>query len=390
MRKSNVAKLIATIVVLAFVGLSCGESKEPAPTATPKAQPKAPTEAEQQAKAGPKAVAGEKTKAEVSEKKTSEAKPKAHGSAKKRAAKPLKIGVMPKLIGIDFFNATEVGAKKAGKELGVPVRFDGPVTNDVTLQAQMLETWIAKRFDAIAVAPNAPDAIAPALRKARKRGIKVITWDADSLPGARDFFVNQCTAPSVAKTLMDVMAEGAGEDAKYIILTGSLTAANQNIWMAEMEKYRQAKYPNMTNLSETPKVSEEDQALATQVTTDCLKAYPDLQGIFAITSVALPGAAEGLRKAGAADRVFLTGLATPNAMKTYIMDGTVKRFVLWNPVDLGYLAVYAAAAAARGELEPGVKSFRAGHLGEVKVKRDQIILGDPIIFDKNNIDQFDF
>jgi len=304
--------------------------------------------------------------------------------------KPLKIGVMPKLIGIDFFNATEKGAVQAGKELGVTVDFDGPVTNDVTLQAQMLETWIAKKYDAIAIAPNAPDAIAPVLERARKRGISVITWDADALPDARDFFVNQCTAASVAKSLMDVMVDGIGPDGKYLILTGSLTAANQNIWMAEMEKYRQATYPNLTNLSETPKASEEDQALATQVTADCLKAYPDLEGIFAITSVALPGAAEGLRKAEAADRVFLTGLATPKMMRDYVMDGTVKRFVLWNPVDLGYLAVYAAAAVAKGELEPGATSLTAGRLGDVQVQGTEIILGDPLVFDKDNIGQFDF
>ncbi|MBI4556996.1 MAG: substrate-binding domain-containing protein [Candidatus Hydrogenedentes bacterium] len=306
------------------------------------------------------------------------------------AKKPTSIGVMPKKKGIDFFNATEIGAKEAGRELGITVDFDGPVTNDVTLQAQMIETWIAKKYDAIAVAPNDPEAIAPVLQKARKRGIKVIAWDADARKDAREYFVNQCTSASVAKTLMDVMAQGVGPEAKYIIVTGSLTAANQNIWMDEMEQYRRTAYPKMSNLSETPKATEEDQEMATQVTTDCLKAYPDLQGIFAITSVALPGAAEALRKAGAADRVFLTGLATPKAMREYVKDGTVKRFVLWNPVDLGYLATYAAIALTRGELQTGATTFKAGRLGEVKVQDSEMILGDPIIFDANNIDAFNF
>lgn len=302
----------------------------------------------------------------------------------------LRIGVMPKLIGIDFFNACEAGAKKAGAELGVTVDFDGPVTSDVTLQAQMLETWIAKKYDAIAIAPNDKAAIAPVLQKARKRGIKVIAWDADAAENARDFFVNQCSAESVAKSLMDLMAQGAGPDAKYIIVTGTLTADNQNRWMAEMEKYRQTAYPNMKNLSDTPKAPGEDQAMATQVTADCLKAYPDLKGIFAITSVALPGAAEALRKAGMADKVFLTGLATPKMMRDYVNDGTVKRFVLWNPVDLGYLAVYAAVATAKGELKPGATVFNAGHLADVKVNGSEILLGQPIVFDKENIGRFDF
>ncbi|MBI5091561.1 MAG: substrate-binding domain-containing protein [Candidatus Hydrogenedentes bacterium] len=304
--------------------------------------------------------------------------------------KKMTVGVMPKLKGIDFFNAAQKGAEEAGKELGVTIVFDGPVTNDVTLQAQMLDTWIAKKFDAIAIAPNDPDAIAPALAKARKRGIKVITWDSDARKDARDLFVNQCTSASVAKSLMDVLAKGAGPEAKYLIITGSLTASNQNIWMKEMDKYRQTAYPKMLNLSATPKASEEDQALATQVAADSLKAYPNLQGILAITSVALPGAAEAVRKAGVADKVFLTGLATPKAMRDYVKDGTVKQFVLWSPVDLGYLAVQAGVASAKGELKPGQPTFKAGRVGEVKLDGDMVILGEPVVFDKSNIDKYDF
>jgi ABC-type sugar transport system substrate-binding protein len=304
-------------------------------------------------------------------------------------AEPIKIGVMPKLVGIDYFNACEKGVREAAAELGVEVEYDGPTTNDVSRQTAMVEAWIARKFDVIAIAPNDPNAIAPALRKARKRGIKVITWDADSDENARDYFINQAENSAIAKTLMDVMAEGIGEDGKYIILTGSLTAANQNIWMEEMEKYRKEHYPNLTNLSEAPKASQEDQALATRVTTDILKSYPDVQGIFAITSVALPGAAEALRKAQAGDRVFLTGLSTPNSMREYIKDGTLKKMVLWNPVDLGYLTVQTAKALAEGNLE-GKDSFEAGRLGKVDIRGTEILLGEPLVFTAENIDEFDF
>jgi rhamnose transport system substrate-binding protein len=181
-----------------------------------------------------------------------------------------------------------------------------------------------------------------------------------------------------------------GPEAKYIIVTGSLTAANQNIWMAEMEKYRAGGVPKDDQPLRDAQGLEEDQALATQVTTDSLKAYPDLQGIFAITSVALPGAAEALRKAGVADKVFLTGLATPKAMSQYVKDDTCRKFVLWNPEDLGYLAVYAAVASVKGTLQAGADGFEAGKLGKVQVKGDEILLGTPLVFDKANIDQFNF
>ena len=302
----------------------------------------------------------------------------------------LVIGVMPKLVGIGFFNAAQRGIEEAGHELGVQIDYDGPTTGDVEQQSRLADTWVARRYDAIAIAPNDPDAIAPVLSRARARNMDVITWDADAQPDARDWFVNQATAASVAHTLMDLMAENAGEDAKYIIITGSLTAANQNIWMEEMEQYRQEQYPDMVNLTPTPIAPGEDQARATQMAADALTTYTELDGIFAITSVALPGAAEALRRAGMADAVFLTGLATPNDMREYVKDGTVTRFALWNPVDLGYLAVHAAVASVRGDLTPGMEVFNAGRLGAVSVVDDEILLGPPMVFDADNIDDYDF
>ena len=194
----------------------------------------------------------------------------------------------------------------------------------------------------------------------------------------------------MAETLVDIMAEGIGPEGKHLFLTGSLTAVNQNIWMERMETYRRQKYPRMKNLAETPKASEEDQALATQVTIDVLKSYAELDGIYAMTSVALPGAAEALRKEKAHDRVFLTGLSTPNSMRQYVKQGVVKKFVLWNPVDLGYLTVYAAKGVAEGSITEETSSFAAGRLGRIRITDREVLLGDPMVFYAGNIDAFDF
>jgi hypothetical protein len=64
--------------------------------------------------------------------------------------------------------------------------------------------------------------------------------------------------------------------------------------------------------------------------------------------------------------------------------------VLWNTKDLGYLAVLAPAALVRGTLRPGATTLSAGRLGVVKIEGDQIILGAPVIFRKDNIDRFNF
>ncbi|MGI8907974.1 MAG: autoinducer 2 ABC transporter substrate-binding protein [Candidatus Sumerlaeaceae bacterium] len=299
--------------------------------------------------------------------------------------KKLTIAVMPKLVGIDYFNAVQKGAEEAAKEIGAELIWDGPTENDVTKQAEMIDTWIARKVDVIAVAPNDPHALAPTLKKAQKRGIKVLTYDADSDADSRSYFVNQATAEAIGFGLVDVIAEQISGKGEVAIVTGSMTADNQNTWMKHMDE-RMKKYPEMKKVIVKP--SEENQQLAVSVTKDLLKAYPDLKGIFAITSVALPGAALALKEAGASGKVALTGLSTPKSMVQHVDNGSVKTFLLWNPVDLGYLTVQTAKAVATGQ-KLGDK-ISAGRLGDKQVKGTEVLLGDPMRFSKENVHQFQF
>jgi len=298
----------------------------------------------------------------------------------------LQIAMMPKLVGIDYFNAVQQGAQEAAKEIGANLIWDGPVSADVSKQIEMLDTWIARKVDVIAVAPNDPNALSPTLEKARKRDIKVITYDADSTPESRDYFVNQATAQSIGYSLVDEMAEQIGGAGEVAIVTGSMTADNQNQWIAQMKDRMVAKYPDMKLV--TVKPSEEDQQLATQVTQDLLKAYPDLKGVFGITSVAFPGAALAVQQAQKSGQVAVVGLATPKAMKEYVENGTVKTVILWNPVDLGYLTVQLAGKIGNGDNISD--SFKAGRLGDVQVSGTQVLLGEPMKFNKENISQYNF
>ena len=75
------------------------------------------------------------------------------------------------------------------------------------------------------------------------------------------------------------------------------------------------------------------------------------------------------------------GLATPNAMKPYVEKGRVKSVVLWNPVDLGYVATHVLRSVADGTLQPGATTIING---------SEILLGAPYVFNKDNIGQFDF
>lgn len=312
-------------------------------------------------------------------------------SASERSDKKVKICLLPKKKGVPYFTTCAKGAEEAAKELGnVELIYDGPTDGSPEKAASMIDRWALQGVDVIAVSPNDPEVLGQAMKKARAKGVKMITWDADAGTEAREFMVNQATAKDIGFALVDAMAKDIGGDepeGEVAIVTASLTAANQNEWIKYM-KERLAKYPKLKLVATNP--SNEDQRLAFSVSQDLMKAHPNLKGIFGISSVAFPGAAEAVKQAGKTGKVLVTGLATPNDMKAYVKEGVVKSVVLWNTIDLGYLTVHAAEALANGKLKAGDKTIKAGRLGEKVIEGDQILLGKILIFTKDNIDQFDF
>jgi len=305
--------------------------------------------------------------------------------------KKVTICMLPKKKGLPYFTTCAKGAEEAAKELGnVELIYDGPTDGSPEKAASMVDRWVLQKVDVIAVSPNDPEVLGQAMKKARQKGIRVITWDADAAPDTREFMVNQATAEDIGNALVDAMARdigGAEPEGEVAIITATLTAANQNEWIKFM-KERLKKYPKLSLIAVNP--SNEDQRLAFQIAQDLMKAHPKLKGIFGISSVAFPGAAEAVKQAGKSGSVLVTGLATPNDMKSYVHDGTVKSVILWNTMDLGYLTVRTAEALASGKLKAGDKSIEAGRLGSKKIDRDQVLLGKILVFTKDNIDQFDF
>jgi rhamnose transport system permease protein len=297
------------------------------------------------------------------------------------------IAMMPKAKGDPYFVSCRIGADEAARELGVELIWDGPTGLDAARQNELVESWITRQVDAIAVSVENRAGISTVLRKARDRGIKVIAWDADAEADARDFFVNQATPEGLGRTLMDEAAALLNEQGDFAIVTGALSAANQNAWIAAIKPRLAEAYPRMRLATIRPSDDDRDKAFAE--TQTILRVHPDVRLIMAIAAPAVPGAAEAVRQAGRSD-VKVMGLSLPNMNKPYVHGGIVQKVILWNTTDLGYLTVHAAAAAVAGTLAPGAASLTAGRLGTVDVRGGEILLGDPLVMDKSNIDRFDF
>jgi rhamnose transport system substrate-binding protein len=312
---------------------------------------------------------------------------KADAVEAKVARRPITLAMMPKSKGNAYFIALRKGAEEAARELNVRLIWDGPTDPDPAKQNEIIDTWITRGVDVIAVAVENRQGISSVLRKARERGIRVLTFDADAEPDARDFFVNQATPEGIGRTLMDNAARMLGGKGEFAIITASLTAGNMIEWQKCIEQRRKEKYPQITMTALRP--CDDLQKKAFDEANAIMNAYPGVKLIMAICSPAVPGAAEAVKQSGRTD-VKVIGLGLPNDNKRYVREGITDCVVLWNTMDLGYLTVQATRALADGTLKRGDTSLEAGRLKTIEIQGDNILLGQPFLFTKENIDQYDF
>jgi simple sugar transport system substrate-binding protein/rhamnose transport system substrate-binding protein len=353
---------IAVVMVLSIALVGCGSKSQPAP-------------------------ANDGTKSEAKKEEPTKEEPKKEEPKKD---KKYKIVVMPKLVGIPYFNASETGAKKAGEDLGVEVIYTGPTKADAAEQVKMIEDLISKGVDCIAVAPNDPAALTPVLKKAKEKGILVMDWDTPADQAVVELSVHQIDDQKFAEHIWDSLVKYMGTDSgEYAIITGGLSAANLNGWIDKGLAYAKTKYPNLKLV--TDKVpSDEKQQLAYQKGLELIKAYPNLKGIIGMSTPGPLGAAQAVQEKGLQNKIAVVGTSLPTDSKPYLEDGSLDVGILWDPAQLGYLTVYLAKAKLEGkEIKDGMEVPNVGKI-EVKSDNKTIIMGPPTDFTKENADNYKF
>lgn len=299
--------------------------------------------------------------------------------------------LVPKALGNPYFDTANKGAQEAAKELGVTVTYQGPATADATQQIQLLNSLIAQNVSGLAISANDADALVPTGKQAIDAGIPVVTWDSAIAAGGRTVHINQAVAADIAAVQIQIASELVGGAGQIAILSATSTAPNQNEWIELMKQ--ELKKPEYAKLELVDTVYGDDEDTKSYTEAQGLMTkYPDLKVIIAPTTVGIAAAARAVQDGNKVGTVFVTGLGTPNQMREYVKSGAAPQFALWNPGDLGYLAIQTLNALAGGQIkgQPGDK-FTAGKLGEYTIGEDgTVLLGKPTVFNKDNIDQFDF
>jgi rhamnose transport system substrate-binding protein len=356
------ALLVALALVAAFVLAACGETKNDSSTGS---------SSQAQSSTSGEAASGANPEAEI-----------------KAGMKTVSI---PKQLGNPYEEYEHSGIDEALKELGGSNRITGPTDAGASTQIPIINAAVQQKPDAIIIAGNDPNAVAPALKQAAQRGVKVVGMDSDVAPDARSVFINQVTTQLVGEGQVKSIAKEIGGKGDIAILSATANATNQNAWIKVMkDELKKPEYKDIKLVKVA--YGDDDDQKSFQETQGLLQAYPNLKGIISPTTVGVAAAARYLSTSPQKGKIKLTGLGFPNQMRKFVKNGTVDEFQLWVPKDVGYLAGQAAAALVAGRItgKEGEK-FKAGRLGDYTIGANgEIVLGPLTTFTKDNIDKFDF
>jgi simple sugar transport system substrate-binding protein len=300
------------------------------------------------------------------------------------AAEP-QVGIVVKIGGIPWFNAMEVGIKKAAPEFKMEAWMVGPTQADAAQQVRAIEDLIARKVAVIGIVPNDSAALDPVLGRARAAGIKVLVHEGPDQK-EMDWDFELTTTEGYGRAHMDLLAKNMGEEGKYIVYVGSLTVPLHNAWADAAIAYQKEKYPKMQMLGDRFGVAESvDESLKT--TQDQMRANPDLKGILTFGSQGPIGAARALEDRGKEKDIVLVGGFSPGQGQKYVKSGTIRGGFIWNPMTAGEIFVQVASMLAAGK-EPTDNMELTG-VGPVRVHADKKLIQAQKLesLDKENIDR---
>jgi rhamnose transport system substrate-binding protein len=316
------------------------------------------------------------------------------GCGEKKTAAPepkkIRIAMVVKNLGNGFFDAAHRGAQEAAKELkNVEIIYTGPTTPSAEGQIEIINSLISQKVDAIVISANDPNALVPITKRAMARGIKVISFDSGIAQEGRLMQLHPSNAQLIGLKQIRMASDAIGGAGEIAILSASAQATNQNIWIGVMKDV--LKQPEFSKMKLVATVYGDDQAdKSYREAIGLLRSNPQLKAIVAPTIVGINAASKAVQDEGLVGKVFVTGLGLPSEMAGHVHSGTVLEFAIWNPIDLGYAATYAAYGFVTGQ--PTAKaggSISAGRMGSIGIDtKGEAAMAPPFTYNKGNVDQF--
>ena len=249
--------------------------------------------------------------------------------------------------GDGFYITMDCGVRAEAKKLGAKVTTEGPAKFDATLSRPILEAVVAKKPDAILIAPNDVNAMQKPLEAAAKKGIKIVLVDTtvkNPKFAVSEISSNNLAGGAAAFKAVQQLVPAGGKVLGIGVKPGISTTDARDKGFKDAAEASGGKYTFIGQ-----EYSDNEPSKAAQITTAAIAANPDLKAIFASNLFSAQGAATGIKQAGKEGEIVVIGFDAGPDQVAALKDGTVQALIAQQPYDIGVQGVQQAVAALNGE-----------------------------------------
>jgi ribose transport system substrate-binding protein len=246
--------------------------------------------------------------------------------------------------GDEFYVTMACGAREAASKANVKLDVQGPEEFDAAQQTPIVNSVVARKPDAILIAPTDVKAMIAPIQQAVDAGIKVILVDTvieADLAESEIATDNLESGRVAAETLVELMPKPAPVMVVNVKPGISTTDQRQQGFEEAIKEEAGFKYLGA-------EFSNNEPAKAASIVTSTIQAEPDLGGIFATNLFSAEGSATGLRQSGNKD-VRIVGFDAGPAQVEQLEQGLVQALIAQKPGEIGKLGVEQAVAAINGD-----------------------------------------
>jgi ribose transport system substrate-binding protein len=299
-------------------------------------------------------------------------------SASAQGSKKYTIALVPGLTTDPFYITMHCGAEVAANALGVNLIFQGGQKFNPVTQIPALNAVIARRPDALLIAPTDKTQLIAPLKKASSAGIPIITVDTyigtgqyQTGSGKADFPLSYIASDNVEGGKIAARALAKAIDYKGKVYVSNVQPGISTTDQREEGFKEQMKqYENITVLA--TQYNNDDANKAASQLRAVLARNSDLKGVFGANLFSAIGAANGVKNAGKTGQVVVVAFDAPQSIINNIKTGLVNIAIAQHPAAIGFYGVVSAYAHLIGQSVPP-------HIGTGFTVIDKSNVDDPAI-----------
>lgn len=282
-------------------------------------------------------------------------------AANLNAAETLTLAAIPKSTGGEFWETVANGAKKAAKDFGVNLKWEGTVTEtEIAEQNKIIENMVNLGVKGIALAPLNQKAMKRQVEAAVAAGIPVVIFDSSVDGNAHSSYIatdNKQGGVIGGKELARLIGDKKGAKVmcmRFVQGTGSTEARSAGfIETAKASGFTVVADP----YPDTGTIEGCKTAAANALEKFVKNGALELDGIFAAnlySTIGVASALEDLRKGGIKVKVKFVGFDTSKKLVEDVQAGKIDALVAQNPERMGYLAVETLFKVVKKEKVPAM------------------------------------